>query len=142
MNLIDVYRASFWGIVFIILLLFIQWFVATRTKASQKGAIPGKIDPSLSHESFVFRAHRTFMNTLENVPAMLGTCFLAILMGANSQWVAIFIWAFVVARIIHMLLYYIIATEKNPSPRTYFFTFGLIANVCLLGLCIHTLVHV
>ena len=35
-------------------------------------------------------------------------------------------------RIIHMLLYYYIATEKNPSPRSYFYGFGLIATLYLL----------
>jgi uncharacterized MAPEG superfamily protein len=117
----------------------VQWFIATKSKSRQKGAIPGKIDPFLGHESFVFRAHRTFMNTLENIPTMLGTSFLAILIGANAFWVAVFIWIFVVCRVSHMILYYVIATEKNPSPRTYFFSVGLIANVSLFGLCIKTL---
>ncbi|MET0355546.1 MAG: MAPEG family protein, partial [Cellvibrio sp.] len=104
------------------------------------GAVPGKMDPSLGHESFVFRAHRTFMNTLENIPAILGTCFLAILIGTNPFWTAVFIWVFVACRIIHMVLYYVIATDKNPSPRTYFFSLGLFANICLLGLCVKTLI--
>lgn len=139
MNLNETYLVALWGISAIIFLLFVQWFIATRSKASQKGAVPGKLDPHLGHESFVFRAHRTFMNTLENIPAMLGTCFLAILMGANAYWTATFIWVFVAARIIHMILYYLIATEKNPSPRTYFFTIGLLSNLALFVLCIKTL---
>lgn len=139
MHLNDIYLTSFWGIAFIILLIMIQWLIASKTKSSQKGAIPGKIDPALGHESFVFRANRTFLNTLENVPAMLGTCFLALFIGANSFWMAVFVWTFVVCRIVHMLLYYFIATDKNPSPRTYFFMLGLLANVGLFGLCVKTL---
>ncbi|RYG18187.1 MAG: MAPEG family protein [Chitinophagaceae bacterium] len=139
MPLIDTYLSAFWGITAIIALLFIQWLIATKAKTSQKGAVPGKIDPSLGHGSFIFRAHRTFMNTLENIPAMLGTCFLAILINANAYWVAIFIWAFVVCRIIHMSLYYLLATEKNPSPRSYFFALGLLANLSLFSLCVKTL---
>jgi uncharacterized MAPEG superfamily protein len=79
------------------------------------------------------------MNTLENTPAMLGSCFLAILAGANPFWTGVFIWGFVAGRVIHMLLYYFIATEKNPSPRTYFFMVGLFSNLALFGLCIKTL---
>jgi len=139
MALNEVYVSFFWGIAFIILLLFVQWSIATKAKSTQKGAIPGKIDSSLGHESFVFRAHRTFMNTLENIPAMLGTCFLAVFIGVNPYWAAAFIWAFVVARIIHMTLYYLIATEKNPSPRSYFFALGLLANLGLFSLCLITL---
>ena len=142
MNLNIDYLASFCAIAFIIFLLLIQWLIATKAKSTRKGAIPGKIDPSLGHESFLFRAHRTYMNTLENIPAMLGSCFLAIFVGADPFWTAIFIWLFVVARIIHMILYYAIATEKNPSPRTYFFSLGLFANICLFGLCVKTLISI
>jgi uncharacterized MAPEG superfamily protein len=133
------YLTSFWAIAAIIFILLTQWLIATKSKSKQRGAIPGKIDPSLGHESFIFRANRTFMNTLENIPAMLGASFLAILIGANAFWTAVFIWTFVVSRVIHMILYYVIATEKNPSPRTYFFSLGLMANIALIGLCIKTL---
>ena len=33
-----------------------------------------------------------------------------------------------------MLLYYAIATEKNPSPRSYFFLIAAIANIALVVL--------
>ena len=72
-----IYYLTFLGLFIILLTLLIQWFVASKTKASQAGAIPGKIPENLSHESFVFRAHRTFMNSLENLPLMLGTIFMA-----------------------------------------------------------------
>jgi hypothetical protein len=31
-----------------------------------------------------------------------------------------------------MALYYMIATEKNPSPRSYFFMIGLVSNLVLI----------
>lgn len=133
------YLAALWGLVAIILMLLVQWSVATMAKGSQQGAVPGKINPALGHDSFVFRAHRTFMNTLENITTMLATSFLALFVGANAFWTATFIWTFVAGRLVHMLLYYFIATEKNPSPRTYFFMIGLFANLALLVLCIKTL---
>ncbi|WP_292756705.1 MAPEG family protein [Methylophaga sp. UBA2689] len=130
-----IYYLTFLGLFIILLTLLIQWFVASKTKASQAGAIPGKIPENLSHESFVFRAHRTFMNSLENLPLMLGTIFMAVLIGANSFWTGIFVWVFAIARILHMVLYYAISTKQNPSPRTWFFMIGLLANVALLALC-------
>lgn len=126
------YQFALWGIVIIIATLLIQAFVGSAVKARQPGAVPGKVDPNLSHHSFVFRAHRTFMNSLENVPVMLATAFLAILAGAGTLWTAVFIWTFAIARLIHMLLYYVIATEKNPSPRSYFYLIGMISNAALL----------
>ncbi len=130
------YLLSLWGVSAIIFILLVQWAVATIAKGIQKDAIPGKIDPNLGHESFIFRSYRTFMNTLENIPAMLGTCFLAIFLGTSPYWTAVFIWVFVICRVIHMVLYYVLATEKNPSPRSYFFVFGLLANICLFVLCV------
>lgn len=140
MNLVEIYLFAFWGILTIIFTWLLQWFIASGTKAIQDGAIPGKIDDSLSHSSFVFRAHRTFMNSLENVPAMLGTAFLSILIGANPTWTGWLIWIFALSRVGHMVLYYAIATEKNPSPRSYFFLIGLFSNIVLLAMCAYALI--
>lgn len=141
MTLTNQYHLAFTGLLVILVTLLVQWFIASKTKASQPGAIPGKIAQHLSHDSFVFRAHRTFMNTLENLPLMLGASFMAILIGATALWTGLFIWIFAIARIGHMALFYAIATEKNPSPRTVFFMLGLIANIALLGLCGITLLR-
>jgi uncharacterized MAPEG superfamily protein len=139
MNVLPQYSSVFWGLIAVIVLLFVQWAIATFAKGSQQGAIPGKIDPTLSHGSFVFRAHRTFMNTLENINAFMATSVVAVLIGADAFWTAVCVWMFFASRLVHMLLYYAIATEKNPSPRSYFFMLGLLANLGLLGLCIKTL---
>ena len=140
MNGSETYTMAYWGVLIALVILLVQWVIASGQKAKQPGAVPGKIDDSLSHSSFVFRAHRTLMNSLENYPLMLGTVFLAFFIGVSAFWTGIFIWIFAIARLIHMVLYYAIATEKNPSPRSYFFMIGLAANVALLILCGITLI--
>ncbi|PWW35301.1 putative MAPEG superfamily protein [Idiomarina loihiensis] len=140
MNGSETYTMAYWGVLIALVILLVQWVIASGQKAKQPGAVPGKIDDSLSHSSFVFRAHRTLMNSLENYPLMLGTVFLAFFIGVSAFWTGIFIWIFAIARLIHMVLYYAIATEKNPSPRSYFFMIGLAANVALLVLCGITLI--
>ena len=140
MNGSETYTMAYWGVLIALVILLVQWVIASGQKAKRPGAVPGKIDDSLSHSSFVFRAHRTLMNSLENYPLMLGTVFLAFFIGVSAFWTGIFIWIFAIARLIHMVLYYAIATEKNPSPRSYFFMIGLAANVALLILCGVTLV--
>ncbi|HAS15416.1 MULTISPECIES: MAPEG family protein [Idiomarina] len=140
MNGSETYTMAYWGVLIALVILLVQWLIASGQKAKQPGAVPGKIDDSLSHSSFVFRAHRTLMNSLENYPLMLGTVFLAFFIGTSAFWTGLFIWVFAIARLIHMILYYKIATEKNPSPRSYFFMIGLAANVALLILCGITLV--
>ena len=82
--MLEAYVSAYWGILIALLTLLVQGIVAAGSKASQAGAIPGKIDESLSHSSFVFRSNRTFMNSLENFPAFLGTSFLAIFVTANA----------------------------------------------------------
>ncbi|WP_339770596.1 MAPEG family protein [uncultured Paraglaciecola sp.] len=115
-----------------LVMLLVQWMVATFSKAKQPNAIPGKIDEDLSHDSFVFRSHRTFQNTLENSALFVGTVLFAFVLNYQSPVFAICVWTYVIARILHMVLYYAISTEKNPSPRTYFFLIGLLANVVML----------
>ena len=133
--MLDSYSVALFGILTIIFTVVVQSLVAAKYKASQPGAIPGKIDSSLSHSSFVFRSNRTFANSLENITVMVGASFLAILVGANPFWTGIIIWVMAISRIIHMILYYSISTEQNPSPRSYFYLIALVANIILLGLC-------
>ncbi len=128
----ETYSLALWGIFVILVTVLVQAIIASVSKASQPGAVPGKMDESLSHSSFVFRSNRTVMNSLENSPLMVAAAFLAIFAGASASWTGILVWVFAVARILHMALYYAIATEKNPSPRSYFFLLGVIANIALL----------
>lgn len=137
---LQTYGLAFWAIFAILVTVFFQMFVASISKGSQPGAIPGKIDENLGHSSFVFRSHRTFQNSLENLPVMLGTSFLAIFIGVNPFWTGLLVSGYALARIMHMVLYYRISTDKNPSPRSYFFLIGVFFNLGLLILCaIHLL---
>lgn len=126
------YSLTFWGLLLILSTLIVQSLIAAMVKARQPGAIPGKMNPELSHESFVYRSNRCLANSLENATMMLGTSVLAIFVHANPKWVGICTLGFALARLGHMCLYYVIATEKNPSPRSYFYLLGLALNVILL----------
>lgn len=128
----DIANSGYIAFYLYLVMLLIQWVVATFSKSKQPDAVPGKIDNNLSHDSFIFRAHRTFHNTLENSALFVGTILLAFVLNVQSPIFAIFIWTYLIARIVHMVLYYVIATEKNPSPRTYFFLIGVVANIAML----------
>lgn len=129
----ETYYWSSLAVFMLLCLVFIQAVVASVAHRKQGHYIPGIVDPALSHNSFVFRSHRTFMNSLENVPWMIFLILLSTLMGVGAPMVAITAWIYVVGRAIHMVLYYAIATEKNPSPRSYFYMIALVAQVVLLG---------
>lgn len=130
----DMTFSVYFALYLYLVVLLVQWGVATVSKATQPNAVPGKMDDNLSHDSFVFRAHRTFHNTLENSALFMGTVFFAFVINYQSFIFALCVWIYVFARVIHMALYYGIATEKNPSPRSYFFLIGIIANVVMLVL--------
>ena len=125
---------TFVGLWLIVVTWLVQWAVAAAVKAKQPNAVPGKVPENISHESLVFRTHRTFMNTLENVPMFLASVFIALFIGIQSAWLGYWVLLFAIARIIHMVLYYAIATEKNPSPRSWFFVLGAVANIAVLVL--------
>ncbi len=59
---------------------------------------------------------------------------IGVLVALNPAWLAATVWTFAIARFIHMVLYYAIATEKNPSPRSFFYAIALLSNLVLLGM--------
>lgn len=136
MNLMNDYSTAFAGLAVILATVLVQQLIASGKKARAPGAIPGKMDENIGHESVVFRTQRTWMNSLENLPAMLGTIFLAVMVGANVSWTGILVWVYAISRILHMVLYYAISTDVNPSPRSWFFLLALVANLVLLGFCV------
>lgn len=124
--------SAIYALALIVLTLFLQWFFASGAKAKRAGAVPGKEDPDWGPKEFAFRAHRTFMNSLENIPFLFGAVLVAYFAGANSIFVSACLWTFAVARIVYTFWYYSVSTEKNPSGRTGVFMVGLLANLVLL----------
>ena len=133
MNL-DVYFATFLGVYLLLLMVLVQGLVASFAHRAQSSYTPGIVDETLGPESFVFRSHRTLMNSIENVPFMLGLVFLAVLAGFAPATLAIIVWVYCAARLAHMVTYYLVATRKNPSLRSYFFMIGLLAQIVLFAL--------
>ena len=126
------YTASLIGLWVVLATIVVQLIVATRAHRGQEKMIPGTLDPKLGHESFVFRSHRAFLNSLENIVPFLGVALLAVLSGFSPFRLAVVVWVYALARILHMALYYAIATDTNPSPRSYAFIVGGLATLYLL----------
>ena len=127
------YQSVFLGLWLILATIIVQAMVAIRVHRRQKGGYKvGVITPELGQSSIVFRAHRTFQNSLENITPLLGMAIIAALIGYSSFKLSIIGWVYAVARIIHMILYYKIATDKNPSPRSIFWAVGFLTNFYLM----------
>lgn len=128
------YLLSIWGLLLMVFTMLLQSLIATGAHRKQVQYVPGVVSETLGHESFVFRSHRTFQNSLENTPMMFATAVVAILAGLGPNALAVTVWVFVVARILHMGLYYAISTERNPSPRSYFYVIAMLTNLVLVGM--------
>ncbi|WP_028109764.1 MAPEG family protein [Ferrimonas futtsuensis] len=133
------YSLSLAALLLMLATMMVQTLVAMVAHRKQAHYVPGIVDDALSHDSFVFRSHRTYQNSLENVPMMALSLLAAMAAGLNPFILGVIAWIFALARIIHMALYYAIATERNPSPRSYFFLIGLLCNLVLLMLMAMTL---
>ena len=129
----ETYTTSLIGLWLVLTTITLQAVIATGAHRRQSKIVPGIVDPALSHDSFVFRSDRTFRNSLENIAPFFGLSVLAMIAGFSPDRLAIVIWVYALARLLHMILYYRIATEKNPSPRSYFFMIGLLATIYLIG---------
>jgi uncharacterized MAPEG superfamily protein len=131
--MLETYTTSLVGLWLVLTTITLQAIIATGAHRRQSKMVPGIIDPALSHDSFVFRSDRTFRNSLENIVPFFGLSVLAMLAGFSAERLAIVVWVYALARLFHMILYYRIATEKNPSPRSYFYMVGLLATFYLIG---------
>ena len=129
----ETYTTSLIGLWLVLTTITLQAVIATGAHRRQSKMVPGIVDPALSHDSFVFRSDRTFRNSLENIAPFFGLSVLAMLAGFSPDRLAIAVWVYALARLLHMILYYRIATEKNPSPRSYFYAIGLLTTLYLIG---------
>ena len=131
--MLGTYTTSLIGLWLVLTTITLQAIIAIGAHRRQSKMVPGIVDAALSHDSFVFRSDRTFRNSLENIVPFFGFSVLAMLAGFSAERLAIVVWVYALARLFHMILYYRIATEKNPSPRSYFYMVGLLATFYLIG---------
>lgn len=128
------YADSVFLLTLLITMVVLQALIATAAHRKQQEYIPGVVDDKLDHHSFVFRSHRTFLNSLENVPVFVLTSMLAMFAGVEAVTLYWTVMVFLIARFVHMVLFYKIATNKNPSPRSYFYMIALLTQLFLLYL--------
>ncbi|MEC7860493.1 MAG: MAPEG family protein [Pseudomonadota bacterium] len=128
----EVYASVFIGLWLILSTIIIQAIVLIRSHRRHKGYKVGVMDSSLGQESFLFRSYRAFWNSMENIVPMFGMALIAILIGYDAETLNVIVWIYAISRIIHMFLYYFIATDKNPSIRSIFWAIGFFANLYLM----------
>jgi uncharacterized MAPEG superfamily protein len=130
--MLEAYQNTFIGLWLILSTIIIQAIILIRSHRRQKTYQVGVMDSTLGQESFLFRSYRVFWNSLENIVPIFGLALLAILSGYDAYLLSLVVWIYALTRIFHMFLYYMIATNKNPSIRTVFYLIGFFATLYLM----------
>lgn len=128
----EAYYLSFFGIWALLSLVVIEAIIAMGASRSQKKYTPGILNSDLGPESFVFRSDRAFKNSLENIIPFLGAALLSILLSMDPVRLSKLVIIYVLARYIYTAVYYSVATRKNPSLRSLFFSIGFIVTIIML----------
>ena len=89
-----IYTYTIAGLAVIILTVLVQNIVAAVAHRKQSSYVPGKVAEDLSHDSFVFRSHRTFHNSLENVNQFIIPAILCMFVGVTPLYLAILVWEY------------------------------------------------
>jgi uncharacterized MAPEG superfamily protein len=129
----EIYKLVFFALWVILTTIFAQAVVLIVAHRMQKNYKVGVIDASLGQQSFLFRSYRSFWNSVENVVLIFPLVIVGILIDYDSNRLGIITWVYAVSRIGHMLVYYFIATDRNPSLRSVFWLFGFFAMAYLIG---------
>ncbi|MBP79470.1 MAG: hypothetical protein CL926_09395 [Deltaproteobacteria bacterium] len=129
----EIYKLVFFALWVILTTIFAQAVVLIVAHRMQKNYKVGVIDASLGQQSFLFRSYRAFWNSVENVVLIFPLVIVGILIDYDSNRLGIITWVYAVSRIGHMLVYYFIATDRNPSLRSVFWLFGFFAMAYLIG---------
>ena len=98
------YAPTLWAIEAMGGLLLIQLLVVDLAgiKAHHRPGTPIEVD----HSTFLFRASRAHANTNESIAAFILLALFAVLSAASAGWLNVLSWAYVSARVAHMLFYY------------------------------------
>lgn len=109
-------------------LLLIQLLIADLA-AIKVRHLPGA-PIEANHGNFLFRAARAYANTNETIAAFILLALFGILSGASPEWLNIFAWVYVGARLAHMLCYYL----NLQLLRSMVFGVGVVALFGMLGI--------
>ncbi len=88
------------------------------------------------HKRFSFRAVRTFLNGVENLPAFFAAVFAAVLVGANAGWLNGICVAVLVSRLAYWVVYYAGIGGGGFGLRSILYCFVPIGAIVISGLAI------
>ncbi len=124
------YQPSLIALACLCLIVLIQSLLAGVVGFGQSAEVPG-MPLKGSHSEMSFRILRTYANSTENLSVMVATAFLAILAGANANWVNGLVILHVLFRTAYWAVYYSGVGAVTNGPRTITYVLGWLMNIIL-----------
>ena len=118
----------------IIILLLGPAVGARKASATIK---PGS-EPENDYGDPNYRLHRSHMNAVENYAQFAVPTLIAMMVGASATWVAVLVWATVIARLLYTFVYLQNIGQPAQSVRTFVYVASWIFNVAMVILVIVT----
>jgi len=130
------YHVSLCLISVLILIALIQNFLCAPFAFLKEEQLPG-IPTKGDHALFSFRVIRTYQNSVENLPLILGTVLLGIIANIASGSLNWLVAIYVLARIAFWAIYYSGIGKAAGGPRTMAYVIGLITNIILIVMTLY-----
>ena len=116
----------------IIILLLGPAVAARKAGATIK---PGS-EPENDYDDATYRLHRSHMNAVENYAQFAIPTLIAMLVGASVTWVAILVWATVIARLLYTFVYLQNIGKPAQGMRSFVFVAAWLLNIAMVILVI------
>ncbi len=137
-ELITTYQTALLALGVLSLAVVVQSFIAGLVKNGISGQ-PAGVDVTGDISDRTFRIARTHLNSIENFSALFAASVLAMMAGANAQWLTWLVLAAVGLRLIYWPIYYARFGKDGGGLRSFVHVFALVANMGIAALAIWAL---
>ncbi len=129
-ELVATYELTVLSLIALSIIVLVQSFCGAIFGLVLGPSVPGET-PQGDHNNFGHRALRTYMNSVENLPAFAVAAVAAMAVGADPWTVNTLSAAYVGSRILYWLVYYGNIGAHAGGPRTLLYVTGMTLNMAL-----------
>ncbi|WP_136658219.1 MAPEG family protein [Nitratireductor sp. XY-223] len=108
---------------------------AVAARKASAAITPGS-EPDRNYDDAIYRLHRCHVNAVENYAQFAIPTLFAMLLGASVTWVAVLVWATVVARLAYSIVYLQKIGQPAQSVRSFIYVASWIFNIAMVILVI------
>ncbi|RWI09012.1 MAG: MAPEG family protein [Mesorhizobium sp.] len=127
----EAYTLSFVGVLALCLLSILLAIYSGSSKG-RAGALSGPVVPA-DDDNLLYRIDRVHMNSVEALAPFVVPAVLAMMVGVGATTLAVLVWAHVVIRLIHLVVYLRGGNAaKGGSVRTILYVSGALVTLVLV----------